>query len=235
MRVAILDDDPSLLALAESALRDGGFSCHRYPSARELHYELQRESFDLLIVDCSGPAAPGPDWIRELRELPGRALSVLVITDRDSERDAVDALDAGADDYMVKPLRAAELVARARAILRRALPQPDREGQFAIGRFRFDLRTGAAWNEGTAVELTQKEFQLAVLLLKNVGKPLSRGHIREMVWGRGTDVPSRTMDTHVSRVRSKLDLRPEHGYLLAPVYSYGYRLEHLGDGSDAAA
>ncbi len=77
------------------------------------------------------------------------------------------------------------------------------------------------------MELTQKEFQLAVLMLRNVGKPLSRGHIREMVWGRGSDVPSRTMDTHVSRVRTKLDLRPEHGYLLAPVYSYGYRLEHL--------
>ena len=77
------------------------------------------------------------------------------------------------------------------------------------------------------IDMTQKEFHLALLLFRNIGRPLSRGHIREEVWGHDSDVPSRTMDTHVSRVRTKLGLRPEDGYLLAPVYSYGYRLEHL--------
>jgi DNA-binding response OmpR family regulator len=75
---------------------------------------------------------------------------------------------------------------------------------------------------------------LAVLLLRNLGKPLSRGHIREAVWGRDSEIPSRTMDTHVSRVRTKLGLRPESDYLLAPVYSFGYRLEHLARGAPPA-
>ena len=94
-------------------------------------------------------------------------------------------------------------------------------------RFRFDLQLQQAWNDGVPVEMTHKEFLLALLLMRHLGNPLSRGHIREVVWGRDSEIPSRTMDTHVSRVRSKLGLRPELGYLLAPVYSYGYRLEHL--------
>jgi len=77
------------------------------------------------------------------------------------------------------------------------------------------------------ITMTQKEFQLALLLLANIGKALSRSDIREAVWGRNCDVPSRTLDTHVSRVRSKLGLRPSSGYLLAPLYSFGYRLENL--------
>ena len=105
---------------------------------------------------------------------------------------------------------------------------------FRYDRFSFDLKTLEVLDNGVSVELTQKEFQLAMLLLSNIGKPLSRAHIRESVWGRNSEVPSRTLDTHVSRVRTKLNLRPESGYLLAPVYSYGYRLENLrAPGSDA--
>ena len=103
---------------------------------------------------------------------------------------------------------------------------------FEYDRFRFDLQRQTVQDSGRLVELTQKEFQLALLFLNNIGKPLSRGHIREAVWGRDSEVPSRTMDTHVSRVRSKLTLRPESGYLLAPVYSYGYRLERLRSEDD---
>jgi DNA-binding response OmpR family regulator len=80
---------------------------------------------------------------------------------------------------------------------------------------------------GQSVELTQKEFDLALLFFRNIGRPLSRAYIREAVWASDAEIASRTMDTHVSRVRSKLLLRPENGFRLAPVYSYGYRLEQL--------
>ena len=112
-------------------------------------------------------------------------------------------------------------------MVRRAMPGGADGDSFEYDRFEFNLKTLQVKDRGAEVDLTQKEFQLAMLLLSNVGKPLSRGHIREAVWGRNSEVPSRTLDTHVSRVRTKLSLRPESGYLLAPVYSYGYRLEHL--------
>lgn len=227
MRVALLDDDPHLLELAGGALRDAGFACHGYRLSKDLLFDLKRESFDLLVLDWLMPDVPGIEVVRALRKLPGSQVPILFVTARDSESDVIEGLEAGADDYMVKPIRPGELVARVRALLRRMQPPLEADRNFEFDAFKFDLRTGDAWRNGQPVELTQKEFQLALLLMRNLGKPLSRGHIREMVWGRGTDIPSRTMDTHVSRVRTKLELRPEQGFLLAPVYSYGYRLEHL--------
>ena len=83
---------------------------------------------------------------------------------------------------------------------------------------------------GELLPLTAKEFGLALLLFRNVHRALSRGHILEAIWGRNPDLPTRTLDMHISRIRTKLELRPENGYRLAPVYSYGYRLEQLTDG-----
>ena len=113
--------------------------------------------------------------------------------------------------------------------MRRAQPPTQEERYLDFDRFKFDLRTQTLTANEEQIDMTQKEFHLALLLFRNIGRPLSRGHIREEVWGHDSDVPSRTMDTHVSRVRTKLNLRPEEGYLLAPVYSYGYRLEHLNE------
>jgi DNA-binding response OmpR family regulator len=227
MRVALLDDDRHMLESAGSALREAGFTCHAYRLSKDLLFDLKRESFDLLMVDWLMPDVPGIDVVRAIRAQSGHTLPVLFVTSRDAERDVIEALEAGADDYMVKPVRTGELIARVKALLRRSLPQPEADRVFELDPFRLDLRTQEVWRASQPIELTQKEFQLALLFLRNVGKPLSRGHIREVVWGRGSEVPSRTMDTHVSRVRTKMELRPEQGFLLAPVYSYGYRLEQL--------
>ena len=229
MRVALLDDDEHHLGATASTLTEAGFSCHAYSLSKDLLFDLKRESFDLLVVDWLMPDVSGIEVLKQVRSQTGMTPPVLFITSRDSERDVIEALEAGADDYMVKPVRSGELIARVKALLRRALPQPEADRVFEFGPFRLDTRTLEAWRDNQAVELTQKEFQLALLLLRNIGRPLSRGHIREMVWGRGSEVPSRTMDTHVSRVRTKLEMRPEFGFLLAPVYSYGYRLEQLGN------
>ena len=235
MRVAILDDDPHFLETVSSAMVQAGFTCRTYRMSRDFLQDLKRESFDLLLVDWLLPDIPGIDVIRTVRNQLNSEMPILLVTARDAERDVIDALEAGADDFMVKSSRIGELIARAKALLRRTRNKPEGERIFELGPFRLDTRTHDAWRDGVHIELTQKEFNLALILLKNVGKPLSRGHIREIVWGRGTEVPSRTMDTHISRVRTKLDLRPESGFLLAPVYSYGYRLEHLGNEEIQAA
>jgi len=152
---------------------------------------------------------------------------VLFMTSRSGEDDIVAGLAAGADDYMIKPIRRSELVARVQALLRRAYPTQTASEHLQFGAYKFETRAGRVSINEVPVEMTQKEFDLALLLFRNLGRPLSRAYILEAVWSRDVDIPSRTMDTHISRVRSKLELRPENGYRLAPVYSYGYRLEQV--------
>lgn len=229
MRIAVLDDDPSITDLVAAALRAAGHTCHAYNDGKRLMHELHRESFDLLVVDWMMPEISGYELLRWLRGTLNQRVPVIFVTARDAEADIVAALEAGADDYMVKPVRATELVARANAIFRRTYKPENQESLVEFGAYRFDIRAGVVTISGKPIELTQKEFNLALLFFRNIGRPLSRGHILEMVWGRDLDIPSRTMDTHVSRIRNKLDLRPENGFRLAPVYSYGYRLERLGE------
>ncbi|MEO8599609.1 MAG: helix-turn-helix domain-containing protein, partial [bacterium] len=96
-----------------------------------------------------------------------------------------------------------------------------------FGRYGFEIRRGQLTLDGALIALTKKEFDLALLFFRNINRPLSRATILESVWSSNIEIPSRTIDTHVSRVRSKLHLRPENGFRLTPVYSYGYRLEQV--------
>ena len=189
--------------------------------------QLRRESFDMLIIDWQVPDLSGADVLRWAREKLPAVLPVLFMTSRSGEDDIVAGLAAGADDYMIKPIRRGELVARVQALLRRAYPTQNTIEQIQFSHYIFEPRTGRLLDHGEPVELTQKEFDLALLLFRNLGRPLSRAYILEAVWSRDVEIPSRTMDTHVSRVRTKLKLRPENGFRLAPVYSYGYRLEQV--------
>ena len=227
MRIALIDDDAALSSSITSALARNGWACRSHADGRSFVSTLHRESYDAYIVDWGLPDMSGLDVLRAIRTRVPVTVPVLFLTARDAEQDVIEALEAGADDFVVKPARIGELQARLRALWRRNARFPDTPDTYEYDRFRFDLKLQRAWVDGAAVDLTQKEFLLALLLLRNLGKPLSRGHIREVVWGRDSEIPSRTMDTHVSRVRTKLGLRPERHYLLAPVYSYGYRLEHL--------
>jgi len=227
MRIALIDDDAALAVSVASSLSRIGWNCRTYCDGRSFFASIHRESYDAYIVDWGLPDMSGLEVLRTIRSRVPGSVPVLFLTARDAEQDAIDALEAGADDFVVKPARMGELQARLKALARRHARQPITSDTFEHDRFHFDLKQQRASIHGDPVVLTQKEFLLAVLLLRNVGKPLSRGHIREAVWGRDSEIPSRTMDTHVSRVRTKLGLRPEHGFLLAPVYSYGYRLEDL--------
>ncbi|MBK8764078.1 MAG: response regulator transcription factor [Burkholderiaceae bacterium] len=233
MRVAIVEDDPLQRELVERVLVDAGFKTHSFRTGRDFLREFARESFDLLVVDWRLPDVPGIEIVRAVRARPNAPVGIMFATVRDEEADVIEAFEAGADDYMTKPVRTGELIVRLRALARRATTVNSTSDIWEFDRFRFDTARSQAWNRDQPVALTSKEFQLGMLLLRNVGRPLSRGHLRESVWGNGSDLPTRTLDTHVSRVRSKLGLRPDEGYLLAPVYSYGYRLERLGDEAEA--
>lgn len=227
MRIAVLDDDHSQTDLVCQVLKAAGHTCYPFQSGKEMLNQLRRESFDLLIIDWQVPDLSGPEVLQWAREKLNPNLPVLFMTSRSGEDDIVAGLAAGADDYMIKPIRRGELTARVQALLRRAYPNQTSAEQIQFGQYVFEPRTGRLSVNGQPIEVTQKEFDLALLFFRNLGRPLSRAYILEAVWSRDVDIPSRTMDTHVSRVRSKLQLRPENGFRLAPVYSYGYRLEQI--------
>jgi DNA-binding response OmpR family regulator len=227
MRIALIEDDASLASSITAALAQNGWACHLHTDSRAFISTLHRESYDAYIVDWGLPDMPGIDVLRAIRARVAVTVPILFLIARDAQQDVMEVLSAGAADFVVKPARVGELQARLRALWRRNARLADTSDTYEYDRFRFELKLQRAWVDAAPVELTHKEFLLALLLLRNLGKALSRGHIREAVWGRDSETPSRTIDTHVSRVRTKLGLRPDRQYLLAPVYSYGYRLDHL--------
>lgn len=228
MRIAILDDYVSQTDFVSQTLTTAGHTCHAFNSGKEMLARLRRETFDMLLLDWNVPDKGGDEILVWVRQNLSVTLPVIFMTNRTSEEDIVSGLNLGADDYMIKPVRKFELLARVEALLRRTYAAST-TGRDVYGAYTFDHQTHTVHFNGLSEQLTQKEFDLAQLFFRNLSRPLSRSHILETVWGRDIDVPSRTMDTHVSRIRTKLDLRTENGFRLSPVYSYGYRLEKLAE------
>ena len=229
MRVAVLDDDQAQLDLAQQTLEGIGHDVHCFADGKSLLRALRRESYDLLILDWHLPDISGVEVMRWARQNLEERVPVLFVTNRSGESDVIEGLSAGADDYMVKPTRVGELTARVNALLRRAYPQKE-SGEFVIDRYRFDPAKAQIHIGEQTVVLKQKEFDLAVFLFRNIGRLLSRKHLLEAVWSMEAEVSSRSLDTHVSRLRSKLGINPENGYRLVAIYSVGYRLETVSPG-----
>jgi DNA-binding response OmpR family regulator len=228
VRIAILEDDPDQLALLSRWITNAGHQVHGYLRGNDVLKNAARESFDIFLLDWEVPDISGVEVLRWIRSNLSATVPVLFVTVRDTEEDIVHALNSGADDYMVKPVRQSETLARVGALLRRAYPQKEMT-HLVIPPYEFDTQAGIARLNGTAVALTPKEFELAVLLFRNIDRLMSRGHLQETVWGRGVELPTRSVDTHISQVRKKLGLRGEYGFRAAAIYNYGYRLKRTAD------
>ena len=224
MRIAALDDDALQLDLIKQATEAMGHVCHTHLNGADLLRGMRRETFDLLIVDWHLPDTTGPEVVRWVRKNVGTQLPILFVTHRQDERDNVEGLGSGADDFMVKPVRIGELNARVSALLRRAYPA-NVGGVVEFGRYRFLSETRSIEIDGVPVELKNREYDLALFLFQNIGRLLSRDHLKDIVWGQVADVMSRSLDTHISRLRTLLDLRPANGFIVSAVYGVGYRFE----------
>lgn len=206
---------------------DGGHVCHAYEGARALKSALREESFDLLLLDWNLPESSGLELLDWARQNLNPCPPVIIVTNRTDSDDIVTALHAGADDYIVKPYDRNVLLARIEALLRRSYPGPAVEDRETISGVTFDHIHRIVTRNGRKVPLAAKQFGVALTFFRNIGRPLSRAYLLEAVWGRNPDLPSRTLDVHVSKVRTLLDLRPEAGFRLLPVHGFGYRLEAM--------
>ena len=226
MRIAILEDDRALADQISHALEESGHGSQLFRTGTALVTALKRDTFDILVIDWNLPDMSGVDvlgWARDHLESPP---PVLFVTSRADEADIVRALNLGADDYVVKPIKVTELQARIGALLERRFSAQTADVQH-FGDIRFDLGRQIVVVGDSEIVVTNKEFSLALLLFQNLDCPLSRAYLLDKIWAISPDLQTRTLDAHVSRIRSKLGLRPESGYRLTPVYSYGYRLERL--------
>ncbi|ARL01951.1 response regulator transcription factor [Burkholderia pseudomallei] len=231
MRIAVLDDDQAQTDFVSQTLTTAGHTCYAFKEGKALKKRLQRETFDLLVLDWNVPDMSGEEvlkWVRA-NQVEHR-LPIIFMTSRDDEAGITQILNAGADDYVVKPVSGPILRARIGSLLRRAYPVNAESSIREFDNYKFDANLKQAYVGDKPVSLTQKEFELALLLFQHLDRPLSRAHILDLVWKQATDIPSRTMDTHISMLRTKLGLRPENGYRLAPIYGYGYRLERVMQG-----
>ena len=244
MRIAIVEDDPIALKLVSGALIKGfnkrGFNTciNSFESGADFIGVASRDTFDLVILDWHLPDRTGLeilDWMQEyLKILP----AVVMVTQRNEEKDIVAALDAGADDFISKPFRPNELVARAFSAFRRRSFSTLREAQINeldFGSITLDENNDVAYVNGTHVTLTRQELKLAYVLLSRAGSILSRSYLYEYVWGMTHKAKTRTLDVHIHRVRKKLSLTGENGWNLESVYGHGYRLERVARHEDGVA
>jgi DNA-binding response OmpR family regulator len=232
MRIAVVDDDAEFAAFLNKLLVEAGHSVIVSVNGNAFLRLAKTETFDLILLDWNLPGRDGLDIVRNLRNDVRSDVPIILLTMRNEANDIVTGLEAGADDFIAKPVDGRIILARIDAIMRRLNAGRTPDGLQVFGQFTFDGGQEIVRRGDQAVQLTSKEFQLALVLFRNLSRPLSRAYLLETIWNRNPDVQTRTLDSHVARLRSKLDLRPQNGWRLSPIYSYGYRLEPVEGGAE---
>lgn len=233
MRIALVEDDPDQAEILGILLNDAGHRCTHFANARQFIRNISHESYDLVILDWVLPDMNGDEVVKWMRSELDWYVPVLFITIRDSEEDIIHGLACGADDYMIKPVRPRELMARIDALSRRGASASSANKSLEVENFVFDPNTKQVSHNGETIEMTHKEFELAYFLFRNLGRIMSRGYLLENIWGKNSDLNTRTVDTHISRIRTKLGLNKDLGWKLGAIYQHGYRLEKWSTDADS--
>lgn len=201
MRILLVEDDPLLGDGLTVGLRQAGFAVDWLKDGQSADAALQSERFDLLVLDLGLPRLDGMDVLKRLRSR-GDALPVLILTARDATGNKVAGLDAGADDYLVKPIDLDELAARIRALTRRSAGRA--APLLTIGRLTLDPAAHQVAQDGTPVELASREFALLQLLMENAGRVLTRSQLEQSLYGWRDEPDSNALEVHIHHLRKKL-------------------------------
>ncbi len=232
MRVALADDEQELLDQIAGIVMSAGHEVETFRNGTDLQRALQRETYDVVMLDWNMPGQTGLDILYWARENLPSAPPFIMITSRGENEDVVRGLEAGAVDYITKPESDDIIRARLEAAGRRiGADRPDPEVKY--GQYTLNRQSKEVDFSGKAVAVTAKEFDLLDLLFQNLDRPLSRGYLFSRVWGGNIELETRTIDVHVSRLRSKLELKPENGYVIRTVFGFGYRMDAYIEGETA--
>lgn len=223
MYFAVVEDSRSQAEVLKALLKSEGHQVEVFGEGQACIDAMKSQTFDFFVIDWVLPDMGGDDVLKYVREHCGWDVPVIFCTSRVSEENAADILRLGADDFIPKPIRYMEFMARVEALLRRS--RAAAPAVMRLGSIELDLAGRRIKLAGVEVDLTQREFDLAVIFLRNVGRVLPREELLASVWIRETEVDSRTVDTHASRLRKKLGLGGESGLMLSSVYGQGYRLD----------
>ena len=229
MHIALLEDEATLAQDVSTLLIKAGHSVVVFADGNAILRGLLKDTFDLFILDWYVPGPDGLEVLRHLRDNAKLSTPVIFLTGVSQEDQIAKVLNAGADDYCSKPLRPIEFQARITAIQRRMMPQTltVAEGEWVDG-YVFNRVERCVVVGSEKISLTEKEFDLCLLLFSNLERPISRNRIMQEVWGREEDALSRTLDVHISWVRRKLGIGSQGQSLrLNVVHGYGYRLDRV--------
>lgn len=223
-RILVVEDEESLSDPLSYLLEKEGFEVVVAADGHTAIDEFDRSGADLVLLDLMLPGLPGTEVCRALRARS--SVPVIMLTAKDSEIDKVVGLEIGADDYVTKPYSSRELVARIRAVLRRK-GEPDEllPATIEAGPVRMDVERHVVTVRGEATSLPLKEFELLEMLLRNAGRVLTRGQLIDRVWGSDYVGDTKTLDVHVKRLRSKIEVDPKDPRHLVTVRGLGYKLD----------
>jgi two-component system alkaline phosphatase synthesis response regulator PhoP len=221
-RILIVDDEPAIVRGLEDNLRYEGYETLAATSGEEGLARALSEAPDLVLLDVMMPRRSGWDVCRELRQR-GVDVPIIMLTARGEEGDRVRGLELGADDYVSKPFSLRELLARVRAVLRRPGPRQKFE-KLIFGDVRIHRRGRRVTRSGREVRLTRREYDLLVYLAEHQGDVVTRERLLDEVWGYERFPTTRTVDTHVLRLRRKLEADPDRPRYIHTVHGQGYRL-----------
>ena len=221
MRILIIEDQKQILDFVKKGLQAEGFAVDGAESGEKGSFLARTNDYDLAVLDIRLPEKNGVEICRELRER-GKTFPVIMLTVVGDTKSKVEALNAGADDYLTKPFSFEELLARIRALLRRGKEIVG--DKIELDDLVLDSVAHTVSRAGKAVELTRKEFTLLEYFMRNPGVVLTRGMILEHVWDMDIDPFTNTVDVHVRALRKKLDGRKNHKFIQT-VHGYGYKFE----------
>lgn len=223
----LVEDDDAIAVALRLHLEDAGYRLHREADGRKAMAAIDRQRWDLVLLDLMLPGADGWEVCRHLRARHAD-VPVIMLSARSAEAHRVLGLELGADDYVAKPFSMLELVARIRALLRRVEQMRSAASarqEFSFGPFRLDTVRRELLRGGTVVPLTLREFDLLHFLLKHPGRPFSRGELLQRVWGEGFDGYEHTVNSHINRLRSRIEDDPREPRRVVTVWGVGYRFD----------